>query len=151
MRKYSTRLLLFIITALSFFTTNAQNECYNLVWADEFNGNELDRSNWSVQIGNGFPDLFGWGNNELQYYTDRPENLSVSDGSLKITARDDGFGGSEFSSARIRSVGNFDFRYGRIEARIKIVDGQGLWPAFWLLPTDEACLLYTSPSPRDRG
>ena len=138
MKKYSIRLLFFIITVLGLSTANSQNECYNLVWADEFNGNELDRSNWSVQIGNGFPDLFGWGNGELQYYSDRPENLSVSDGSLKITARNDGFGGSEFSSARIRSVGNFDFRYGRIEARIKLASGQGLWPAFWLLPTDEA-------------
>lgn len=114
----------------------AQN-CYTLAWSDEFNGSSLDRDKWNIEVGNGYPDLFGWGNNERQYYTDREDNINVSNGSLKIIAREDNFVANKYTSGRIRSQGNFDFKYGRIEARIKIPSGSGLWPAFWLLPTDK--------------
>ncbi len=128
--------VLIIASITSAILLNAQ-DCYTLTWSDEFNGTELDRSKWNVEIGNGYPDLVGWGNNEVQYYSDRKENLEVSNGSLKITARNDGFGGYDYSSAKIRSKGTFDFKYGRIEAKIKLPSGAGLWPAFWMLPTHE--------------
>lgn len=131
------RRLLIVLTSLFFSSVVQAQDCYVLRWSDEFNGTELDRSKWNVDIGNGYPGLTGWGNSEVQYYSDRPENVQVSNGSLKITARNDGFGGYNYSSGRIRTKGQFDFKHGRIEARIKIPSGQGLWPAFWLLPTYE--------------
>lgn len=101
-----------------------------LVWSDEFNGSSLDTSNWTCEIGTGHN---GWGNNELQYYTDRPENVRVSGGHLIITARRENYGGRNYTSARIKTQGKRNWTYGRIEARIKIPTGQGLWPAFWML------------------
>jgi beta-glucanase (GH16 family) len=108
------------------------------VWADEFNGTSLNRSIWQPQSGTGtlYGLPSGWGNNELQYYTERPQNLSVSGGSLRITARAENFAGSTYTSARIRTPGTVDVLFGRIEARIRIPSGQGIWPAFWMLPTN---------------
>lgn len=110
---------------------------WQLVWSDEFNGTSLDRTVWDVQIGTGtlYGLPSGWGNNERQYYTDRPENISVSAGALRIVARSESFAGSSYTSARIRTAGRFEQKYGRIEARITIPSGTGIWPAFWMLPT----------------
>lgn len=106
------------------------------VWSDEFGGSTLNLSNWEPMIGDGSAyGLPGWGNNELQYYTDRAVNISVSGGMLRIVARRENFGGRQYTSARIRSKGKRDFLYGRMEARMKVPAGQGLWPAFWMLPT----------------
>jgi beta-glucanase (GH16 family) len=112
-------------------------QAQTLVWSDEFDGTSLDPANWEYQRGDGsevgLPS--GWGNNEMQWYTDRPKNLYVSDGSLKITAyRDFPSPGWAYSSARIHSKGLQSFLYGRFEARIKLPAGQGIWPAFWMLP-----------------
>lgn len=108
-----------------------------LVWSDEFEGETLDPNTWERQVGTG--TLYGlppgWGNNELQYYTDDPSNGFVADGMLHIVARENDQGHA-FTSARIRTKGNVDVTYGRIEARIKLPTGQGIWPAFWMLPTD---------------
>lgn len=112
---------------------------WTLVWSDEFEGATLDTvNNWEVMIGTGtaYGLPAGWGNNELQYYTANPANLSVSDGKLHIVALYQSIGGRQYSSARIRSKGKQDFLYGRIEASIKLPSGQGIWPAFWMLPTD---------------
>lgn len=108
-----------------------------LVWSDEFNGSTLNTNNWEPMIGNGqLYGIPGWGNNELQYYTDRPENVYVADGYLHIVARRERFAGYNYTSARLRTLGKRDFRYGRFEARIKLAQGgQGIWPAFWMLPT----------------
>jgi beta-glucanase (GH16 family) len=106
---------------------NAQTT-WELIWSDEFSGSSLNTSNWSYQFGNG-----GWGNNEWQYYTNAAENIEVSDGQLKITARHEGTGATEYTSARIITKGLFDVEYGKIEARMKLPLGQGLWPAFWTL------------------
>lgn len=103
---------------------------WNLVWSDEFNGNALNSANWSAEIGTG---QNGWGNNELQYYTNRPENVRVADGNLVITARKEPYGGMNYTSARIKTQNLKSFTYGKIEARIKLPSGQGLWPAFWML------------------
>ncbi|MCL4126556.1 UNVERIFIED_CONTAM: hypothetical protein GTU68_037040 [Idotea baltica] len=85
---------------------------------------------WTYDIGTGSN---GWGNNELQYYTDRPENIVVQDGMLQITALQEAFSGSAYTSARIKTQGIVKQTYGRFEARIQLPWGQGLWPAFWML------------------
>ncbi|MBE0662883.1 MAG: family 16 glycosylhydrolase [Bacteroidales bacterium] len=101
----------------------------NLIWAEEFNYTGLpDPAKWNSEIGG-----TGWGNNELQYYTDRENNAYVGDGVLTITAREEQFGGRNYTSARLTTQGKFDVKYGRIEARIKLPYGQGIWPAFWML------------------
>jgi beta-glucanase (GH16 family) len=106
----------------------------NLVMGEEFNSNGAPDSNlWSYDIGTGNN---GWGNNELQYYTDRPENIVVEDGMLKITAISEVFSGASYTSARILTKGKFEQKHGRIEARIKLPLGKGLWPAFWMLGTN---------------
>jgi beta-glucanase (GH16 family) len=111
--------------------TSIQAQCYQLVWSDEFDGTELDLSNWSYEIGDGCPDLCGWGNNELQYY--REENTEVSGGSLKINILEESFGGRDYTSSRLITRDKRYFASGRIEASMKMPTGQGMWPAFWML------------------
>ncbi len=109
---------------------------WTLTWSDEFKGPDgslPDASKWSLETGGN-----GWGNQELEYYTDRPENVHIEHGHLVITARREDYTGKDgisrhFTSARIKTQGKFSQAYGRFEARIRIPYGQGLWPAFWLL------------------
>jgi beta-glucanase (GH16 family) len=102
-----------------------------LVMSEEFNiDGPPDPSLWSYNIGTGTD---GWGNRELQYYTDRPQNIKVEDGVLKITAIKESYMGSAYTSARILSKGKYEKKFGRMEARIKLPIGKGLWPAFWML------------------
>ena len=101
---------------------------YQLVWSDEFDGTELNRNNWNVEVNGN-----GGGNNELQYYVDRTNNIQVSDGTLKITARKENYGGKSYTSGRINSKGKQEFKYGKIEARMKLPRFSGIWPAFWTL------------------
>ena len=103
---------------------------WELVWQDEFDGDAIDESKWSFEV-NGK----GGGNNELQYYTDFPENAFVEDGMLVIEAREEKHIGRNYTSARIRTVGKGDWKYGRFEIRAKMPEGQGLWPAIWMLPS----------------
>jgi beta-glucanase (GH16 family) len=104
-----------------------------LVMQDNFNTDGvLDNSIWSYDIGIG-PGNDGWGNNELQYYTNRNENISVQNGKLLITANKEDYQGSSYTSAKIVTKGKFDQKHGRFEARIWVPYGQGIWPAFWLL------------------
>ncbi len=106
----------------------------SLVWSDEFDGSSLNPSNWTIDIGDGCPDLCGWGNNELEYY--RAENVDVSDGYLTLTAREEYYGGRYFTSGKILTRDKQSFLYGRIEMRAKIPTGGGMWPAFWMMPQD---------------
>ena len=109
---------------------------FRKVWSDEFDGTSLNTKNWEPLIGDGTAyGVPGWGNNELQYYTARSSNVNVSSGLLHIIARRENYGGKQYTSARLRTKGNFDPLYGRFEARIKVPSGQGLWPAFWMLPS----------------
>ena len=132
------------VVLLTVFSSPAQAQCdgwdyCELVWADEFNGTELDISKWSYQLGDGtrYGLPRGWGNNELQYYT--RDNSTVADGMLTIQARKESVEpGFQYSSARLRTVGRGDWTYGRMEMRAKFPPGQGLWPAFWMLPTDNS-------------
>ena len=104
---------------------------YALSWADEFGGDALNMDNYNFDLGDGCPDLCGWGNNELEYYTDEPENISVADGKLVITATQLGTQG--FRSAKIHTKGKKEFKFGRIDVRAKLPEGQGIWPAIWML------------------
>lgn len=101
---------------------------YSLVWSDEFNANALDESVWNYNTGGN-----GWGNNELQYYTNRPENIRLVNGCLEIEARKEKYDNRDYTSARIYSKGKKSFLYGKMEARIKFPGGVGTWPAFWMM------------------
>ena len=101
---------------------------WQLVWQDEFDGAALDTTKWVRETGG-----HGWGNNELEFYTDRVENSRLENGSLVIEARSEAFGNQAYTSARLKTQGLVAWKYGRIEARIQIPRGQGLWPAFWML------------------
>jgi beta-glucanase (GH16 family) len=102
---------------------------FDLVFEDNFDVDGApDPQKWTYDLGGN-----GWGNNELQNYTNRPENAVVQDGHLIITARQESFGGSNYTSARLKTENIFDQQYGRFEARIKLPFGKGLWPAFWML------------------
>lgn len=98
---------------------------------DEFNVDGApNRAIWGFDIGTGNN---GWGNQELQYYTNRSENVNVKNGVLTITARKEDFNGASFTSSRLLTRNKFEQAYGRFEARIKLPFGQGIWPAFWML------------------
>lgn len=126
-----------LVAGLSASALQAQ-DAWELVWSDEFDGNALNSENWTPQTGTGtaYGLPAGWGNNELQYYTGFNDNIVVSDGTLKIIAREQNLGGRNYTSARIRTLNKQEFLYGRIEARIKLPSTPGIWPAFWMLPTD---------------
>jgi beta-glucanase (GH16 family) len=123
--------------ALNPVTGPALDKKWKLVWADEFNGTQIDPAKWKFEV-NGK----GGGNGEMQYYTDRSQNASVEDGHLTITARKEEYQGPDgkrsYTSARLISKGLGDWEYGRFEARIKMPKGKGMWPAFWMMPTAEA-------------
>ncbi|WP_288955711.1 glycoside hydrolase family 16 protein [uncultured Polaribacter sp.] len=141
--KSHMRLSLFAF-AIVFFSNCENNETQitttksELVWADEFDTNGgVDQSKWKFDLGDGSAQgLPGWGNNELQYYTNRSENIEVKDGMLHITAKRETFMGANYTSAKILTKGLYETTYGRFEARIKLPWGKGLWPAFWMLGDD---------------
>lgn len=110
----------------------------NLVLEDNFDVDGApDPAIWGFDIGTGEDQgLDRWGNNELQYYTSRTENVKVENGFLLITARKENFQGSTHTSARLLTKGKFQQKYGRFEARIRLPFGQGMWPAFWMLGDD---------------
>lgn len=107
---------------------------YTLQWSDEFDGPSLNPAIWSHQNGDGCPGLCGWGNNELEYYTDRRENLFFQDGKLIIEARPESFQGKHYTSSKILTQGKKPVKFGRIDIRAILPTGKGIWPAFWLMP-----------------
>jgi beta-glucanase (GH16 family) len=120
-----------IALALLGCSTEPENSSWSLVWQDEFDGAAgtlPSAADWRFDVGT------GWGNAQLEYDTDRADNASLDgNGHLAITARQESFAGSAYTSARITTQGKREFRYGRIAARIKLPVGQGIWPAFWML------------------
>lgn len=100
---------------------------WSLVWSDEFDGSALNPNSWSFDTGSD-----GWGNNELQNYTEGA-NVRVADGMLTIEARKEKSNGADYSSARIKTQGKAFWKFGKIEARIRLPYGKGTWPAFWML------------------
>ena len=129
-------LILFsILVILLASCTPKEEKNWELVWSDEFDYNGLPDSNkWSYDtIGN----AWGWGNNELQYYTFKDiDNAKGSDGSLKLTANKEKYADFNYTSARLVTKEKGDWLYGKIEVKAKLPDGIGLWPAIWMLPTD---------------
>ncbi len=110
------------------YTTPTTYDGMNLTWSDEFDGTELDESIWTYEIGNG---EWGWGNNELQFY--RKENTLVTDGHMVIQAREQNFGGFNYTSSRLITRDKFEFTHGRVDIRALMPKGQGIWPALWML------------------
>ncbi|TVQ07858.1 MAG: glycosyl hydrolase family protein [Balneolaceae bacterium] len=129
--------ILLTILALLLVPGLSTAQTWQLVWSDEFDSETLDMDKWSFQIGTGpLYGLINWGNNELQYYTDREENIFIEDGKLHIVARQERFQGRDYTSARIRSINKGDWTYGKFEIRAKTPKGRGLWPAIWMMPTE---------------
>jgi beta-glucanase (GH16 family) len=130
-------------------TTIAQSaQQWKLTWSDEFDGKDIDRRKWAFDIGNGFFNydaniwIRGWGNDELQYYTDQPDNVFVKDGFLHIRALKESIHGCGYTSARIKTrhkdgTALFAQKYGRFEFRAQLPEGKGVWPAIWMLPAQE--------------
>jgi beta-glucanase (GH16 family) len=116
--------LLWVLLAAALVSPLAAAQSWQLVWSDEFNG--AIGPSWVFETGGG-----GWGNNELQYY--RRENATIENGALVITAKVEPFGGMRYTSARMKTQGLKTFKYGRIEARMKLPSFMGAWPAFWML------------------
>jgi beta-glucanase (GH16 family) len=123
--------VLFLLISCSTDKKQTVTTLNKLVIQDEFDvAGAPNAALWINNIGTGSN---GWGNKELQYYTDRPQNIKIENGVLKITAVKESFMGSSYTSARILTKGKFEQKYGRYEARIKLPLGKGLWPAFWML------------------
>jgi hypothetical protein len=113
------------------YFTPLEYQGYELVWNDEFDGNSLNTQIWQFEIGDGCPNNCGWGNIELEYY--RTANAWVADDVLTIEARQENFGGRNYTSSRLITRGKKAFQYGRIDIRALLPEGQGLWPALWML------------------
>jgi len=124
-----TRVLLTLFMVLYLKPQNTSHT--NLVFSDEFNEGKLDLSSWSYELGNGCPNLCGWGNNELQVYTKK--NVSTVNNQLVISATKKG---DNYYSGRISSKDKFEFKYGTIEVKAQLPKGKGLWPAIWMLGHD---------------
>jgi beta-glucanase (GH16 family) len=132
-------LTIFICLGSAEFSGQVPRLGWTLVWSDEFNGpdgSSPDPTKWTPETGGN-----GWGNNELEYYTARPQNVQQQNGNLVITALRETYTGPDgvtrsYTSARLKTAALFSQTYGRFEARIKIPYGQGLWPAFWMLGND---------------
>ena len=105
---------------------------WNIIWSDEFNGTAINPNVWTFDLGNNS----GWGNNELEYYTSRPQNAYVSNGLLHIVALQEAFNGYHYTSARMKTQGLFSRKYGRFEFRAKLPQGVGFWPGLWMLGTN---------------
>jgi len=118
------------------YTTPTNYEGWTMAWNDEFDGETLNTDDWTFEIGDGCPDVCGWGNNELEWYTDRSENVRIEDGKLIIEARKDNWEGHTYTSTRMKTQDKQTFQYGRIDIRAKLPKGQGIWPALWMLGND---------------
>ena len=110
------------------YSTPETYEGMTLVWSDEFDGPEINSNNWTFEIGTG---NWGWGNNELQYY--QGDNTSIIDGNLVVEARSQTLENSNYTSSRLITRGKQSFQYGRVDIRAVMPEGQGIWPALWML------------------
>jgi beta-glucanase (GH16 family) len=130
------RRLLALLFTVSLAAANGADSPWRLVWSDEFDGARLDYNKWAVE-----ENAHGGGNGEEQFFVDRPENVRVENGNLIIEARKERFESSgqlrQYTSGRIRTKYRADWKYGRVEVRAKLPTGRGLWPAIWMLPTQD--------------
>jgi len=133
-----------VLTSMSCGQSNAQEsiglEKWELVWFDEFETDgHPDPNNWSCDVGDGCPDICGWGNNELQYYTKgNLDNARVENGILILEAHQISVGDNNYTSAKLKSIPSGEWLYGKIEVKAKLPKGRGVWPAIWMLPVDWA-------------
>jgi beta-glucanase (GH16 family) len=131
-----TRAIGAVIVAASLGGASADETAWQLVWSDEFDGAKLDYTKWAVE-----ENAHGGGNNELQFYVERPENVRVENGQLVIEARKEVFvladQTRQFTSGRIRTKNRADWKYCRVEVKAKLPTGRGLWPAIWMMPTQD--------------
>ncbi|SDX45184.1 glycoside hydrolase family 16 protein [Paenibacillus sp. PDC88] len=134
--------------------SNPDIQGMNLIWRDEFNGSALDTSKWSYETGyylNDDPNTWGWGNSELQHYTNSTQNVFVQDGNLNIKALNepksfpqDPSRYAQYSSGKINTKNKFSLEYGRVDFRAKLPTGNGLWPALWMLPENSTYGVWAS-------
>ena len=110
------------------YSTPEEYTGLNLIWSDEFDADRLNETFWTFEIGNG---SYGWGNNELEFY--RRDNTTLVDGHLVIEARDESINGFDYTSSRLKTQGKFNFTHGRVDIRAVLPEGQGIWPALWML------------------
>lgn len=122
------KIILFSFALLFFSVSKIIAQQWNLVWSDEFTNPTINTANWVFETGAG-----GWGNNELENYTNRPVNADIYNGNLIIIGKNESYQGSSYTSARMTTQGKQSWTYGKIESRIKLPTGKGLWPAFWML------------------
>ena len=115
-----------VIPSFTGFESPNSYDGYSLTWSDEFNGSEINTDNWGYDIGGS-----GWGNNELQYHTNR--NAYLKDGLLVLRAQQESYGGRSYTSSRLKTQGKQNFKYGRIDVRARLPEGAGIWPALWML------------------
>ena len=123
---------------MSFLTYAQDGKFPHLIWSDEFDYTGLpDPGKWNYDVGDGCPELCGWGNNELQYYTEkRLNNARVENGVLIIEVHQEKFKGRDFTSARLTTKGKVDWKHGRFEVKAKLPTGRGVWSAIWMLASD---------------
>lgn len=141
MRLYTIILMLIIVKLLgcqSIEDNGISRSHLKLVWSDEFNYTGFpDSTKWNYSVGDGCPELCGWGNNELQYYTAKNlNNARVNNGNLTIEVHKEDFNNSEYTSAKLVTKGKQDWKYGRFEIRAKLPPAKGVWSAIWMMPTD---------------
>lgn len=136
-KKYTNNLITSMVVGVLLLATTVSTHAQTLVWQEKFNADILNAQTWTYDLGNGCEiDNCGWGNVEMEYYTNRKENARVGKGHLIIEARKESYNGKSFTSARLKTEGRMQFKYGTIEARIKLPNvNKGVWPAFWTLGT----------------
>ena len=115
-----------VIPSFTGYESPSSYDGYSLTWSDEFSGAEINTDNWGYEIGGS-----GWGNNELQYHTNR--NAYLKDGLLVLRAQQESYGGRSYTSSRLKTQGKQNFKYGRIDVRARLPEGAGIWPALWML------------------
>jgi beta-glucanase (GH16 family) len=115
-----------VIPSFTGYESPSTYDGYSLTWSDEFSGTEINDDNWGYDIGGS-----GWGNNELQYHTNR--NTYLKDGLLVIRAQQEAYRGRNYTSSRLKTQGKQNFKYGRIDVRARLPEGAGIWPALWML------------------
>jgi beta-glucanase (GH16 family) len=115
-----------VIPLFAGYESPSSYDGYSLTWSDEFSGTKINTDNWDYDIGGS-----GWGNNELQYHTNR--NAYLKDGLLVLRAQQESYGGRSYTSSRLKTQGKQNFKYGRIDVRARLPEGAGIWPALWML------------------